>query len=81
MNINQYWNKHKETIIKEAFEVLKRNDVKTYLKSLMKPIIDLLLQEIYPYLIICLILVCISFFLILATFLLILRPKCGEPFF
>lgn len=81
MNLNQYWNKYKEPIIQEAFQVLERNDVKSYLKSLMKPIIDLILQEIYPYLIICLIFVCISFFLILATFLLILRPKWGEMFF
>jgi hypothetical protein len=81
MNLNQYWNKYKEPIIQEAFQVLERNDVKSYLKSLMKPIIDLILQEIYPYLIICLIFVCVSFLLILATFLLILRPKWSEFFF
>jgi hypothetical protein len=81
MNFNQYWNKYREPIIKEAFQVLERNDVKSYLKSLMRPIIDLILQEIYPYLIICLIFVCLSFLLILAIFVLTVRPKWGELFF
>jgi hypothetical protein len=75
MNLYDYWSKYKERIIREGLEVLERNDVKSHLKAMMKPIIEILLQEIYPYLIACLVLVCISFALILAIFILVMRQN------
>ena len=39
----------KESIIEYCLNILKRDDIKHELKELMKPMIDVILQEIYPY--------------------------------
>jgi len=65
----------REQFIKECFSVLKRDDVKDEVKLIVKPLIDMLLLDIYPYIYISLIFVSISFLLILAIFVLILRKK------
>ena len=68
----------KETVIKECVNVLKRADVKHEIKSLVSPLIDLIVIQIYPYLYLCLMFVLISFLLHLGIFILLLRNK---PFF
>ena len=50
-------------------------DVKDEFKKIMKPVIDMLMQEIYPYIFISILLVLISFLLILGIFILLLRSK------
>ena len=39
----------KETLIQECLVLLKRQDVKDEIKSLMRPVIDMLLHQITPY--------------------------------
>ena len=39
----------KETILEYCLNVLKREDIKNELKLLLKPMMDVILQEIYPY--------------------------------
>ena len=39
----------KGTIIQQCLTLLKRQDVKDEIKSLMRPVIDMLLHEITPY--------------------------------
>ena len=41
----------KETIINECLNVLHRKEVKDEFKELMRPLIDMLIKEIYPYII------------------------------
>jgi hypothetical protein len=65
----------KEAIIEQCLQILKRDDVKTELKHLMTPLIDLILSEIYPYIYLSLIFVIISFLLHLGIFILLLRTK------
>ena len=65
----------REKFIDEFKELFKRNDVKDEIKGLFKPIIDMLLIEIYPFIYISLVFVIVSFLLILAIFILILRNK------
>jgi len=65
----------KEAIIEQCLQILKREDVKTELKHLMTPLIDLLLSEIYPYIYLSLIFVIISFLLHLGIFILLMRTK------
>jgi hypothetical protein len=65
----------KEAIIEQCLQVLKREDVKTELKHLMTPLMDLLLSEIYPYIYLSLIFVIISFLLHLGIFILLMRTK------
>ena len=54
-----------------CIEFMKTDDFK---KS-MRPFIQLLLQEIYPYLYISMLFVFVAFFLILAIFVILLREK------
>jgi len=65
----------KETIAEYCLEFIKRDEVKQELKNLFKPIIKLILEEIYPYIYLSLLLVIISFFLVLGIFILLLRTK------
>jgi hypothetical protein len=69
----------KEAIIDQCLQILKREDVKTELKHLMTPLMDLLLSEIYPYIYLSLIFVIISFLLHLGIFILLFRTKTNVP--
>lgn len=63
----------KDTFIQQCFEILKRPDVKKEVNNFVKPVVNLMLQEIYPYIYLSLIFVIISFLLILGIFILLLR--------
>lgn len=65
----------KNKVIEHCLAVLKREDVKEELKQLMKPMIDLIIQELYPYIFLSIVFVFISFLLILGIFILLLRNK------
>jgi hypothetical protein len=58
--------------------VLKREDVKSELKRLFTPIVDLILVDIYPYIYLSLIFVLISFVLHIGIFVMLIR---GKPLF
>ena len=49
--------------------------MKEEIKEIMKPVIDMFLKEIYPYIYLSLIFVIISFLLILGIFLILVRSK------
>lgn len=63
----------KESFIKQCLDLLNRKDVKNEIKEMFKPVVSLILNEIYPYIYISILLVLISFFLILGIFYLLLR--------
>ena len=65
----------KESIINECLNVLKKKEVKEEFKELMRPLIDMLIQDIYPYIFLSIIFVIISFLLILGIFILLLQNK------
>ena len=65
----------KNTIINECLKTLKREDVKNDIKELMKPLIDMIIAQLYPYIFLSIIFVSISFLLILGIFILLLRYK------
>jgi len=65
----------KESIINECISIMKRDDIKSELKTLLTPLIDLILIQIYPYLYLSLMFVLISFLLHLGIFVLLLRNK------
>ena len=67
----------KELIIGECIKVLKREDVKENIKELFNPIIQMLMTEIWPYIFISLLFVIISFLIILANLILLLRRKAN----
>ena len=65
----------KTSLINECISILKREDVKSEVKTFVTPIIDLILVQIYPYLYLCMLFVIISFLLHLGIFILLLRNK------
>ena len=65
----------KDQLIKQCLLILSREDVKKELKELFKPLVSLIVQEIYPYIYLSLIFVIISFLLILGIFYLLLRTN------
>jgi len=60
-------------LLKECLKTLKKPEVQNKVKEIMKPYIELILNEMYPYIYLSLLFVLISFFLILGIFLLLLR--------
>ena len=71
--------KIKDTIIQQCLTLLKRDDVKDEIKIFLRPvmnmIVDILIQEIIPYIYLSITFVFISFLLILGIFILLLRNK------
>ena len=63
----------KDVFLYKCLEILKRPEVKSEIKDFLRPLIDLILQEIYPYIYLSMLFVIISFLLILALFILLLR--------
>ena len=63
----------KNKAIDYCLDIIKREDVKNELKQLFKPVIQLILQEIYPYIYLSVLFLFISFFLVLGIFILLLR--------
>ena len=58
----------KEYIVRECINVLRRDDVKEEVKSFIKPLLALFLEQIYPYVYLCLFLVFVSFVLVVIFF-------------
>jgi len=71
----KYMTDIKELIIDKCLEVLKRKDVKDDIKELMRPVVDMIIKEIYPYIFLSIVFVFISFLLILGIFILLLRTE------
>ena len=69
----------KEKIVQECLEILGRDDVKSEIKNITRPLIDIILREIYPYIYISIIFVFISFLLILGIFIILMRNKFKIP--
>jgi len=65
----------KDNLIQHCLDILKREDVKDELKNMMKPMINMILQDLYPYIFLSIVFVFISFLLILGIFILLLRNK------
>ena len=63
------------SILTKCLDVIKTPEVQNEIIKFIKPIINLILNEIYPYIYLSVLLVFVSFFLLLAIFLLLLRKN------
>ena len=63
----------KDKITEYCLDFIKKDEVKKELKNLFKPVINLILEEIYPYIYLSLLLVVISFFLVLGIFIMLIK--------
>ncbi len=66
---------NKDILIKECINLLKKPELKKEILTLFRPVVELILKQIYPYIYLALILVVISFLLILGIFVIIMRLK------
>jgi hypothetical protein len=62
----------KESLVQQCLELLKKEDIKNELKILFKPVMDIILYEINPYIYVTLILVFCIFIMILAILILLI---------
>jgi hypothetical protein len=63
------------SFLQKCLAVLKKEEVQLEIIRFMKPIINLILNEIYPYIYLSILLVFVCFFLILGIFILLLRKQ------
>jgi hypothetical protein len=68
-----------DKLVHECIELLKQEKVKEQFKDIFKPLLNCILQELYPYIFLSLIFMIISFIMILSVFIMNvqthLRPK------
>tara|TARA_Y100000768_G_scaffold355858_2_gene309834 strand:- start:1570 stop:1797 length:228 start_codon:yes stop_codon:yes gene_type:complete len=69
----------KDSIIKQCLTILKKDEVKKEIVEIITPFTEPILEQLYPYIYISLIIVLISFLLHLGIFILLLRNKGGKP--
>jgi len=62
----------KDTFIQQCLDILKRDDIKSEFKMLLKPIIDFILYEINPYIYITMSIVFLIFIMILAILIILI---------
>ena len=62
-----------ERFLNDFAQLISKDAVKREMKIVMRPYINMLLKEIYPYLYVSLVFVCISFLLTLSIFVLLLK--------
>ena len=59
----------------ECLEMFKKDEIKKEIRKFCIPLIEIVLQELYPYIYLSIMFVIISFFLILGIFMLLLNSK------
>ena len=65
----------KDYFVRECINILRREDIKNEVKGFMRPLVGMLLDQIYPYIYLSLFLVAVSFLLVLGTFVLLIKNK------
>jgi hypothetical protein len=69
----------KDGMIDVCLTILRRQDVKAELKNLVSPLVDPVLDQLYPYIYLSLLFVIISFLLHLGIFFLLVRNRSVVP--
>jgi hypothetical protein len=62
----------KDSLVNQCLDILKRDDIKSEFKMLLKPVIDFILYEINPYIYITVALVFLIFVMILAILIILI---------
>ena len=68
-------NNIKDTLLKECLLILKREDIKAEIKSILSPFMQLILQEISLYLYLFVFFLLVSFLLHLGILIILLRDN------
>jgi hypothetical protein len=67
-----------DNFAKETMAFLNRDDMKQEMKLFIRPLVDMILQELYPYVYMSMIFVFISFLLTLSIFVLVIRKNADK---
>lgn len=70
----------KETLVQQCINILKREDIKTEIKTLIKPIINIILYEIKPYIYIAATLIFTLFIINLAIFIILISLLLNKQY-
>jgi len=62
-----------ENFLKKCINFIKKDEIKNYFKEIMTPMFNIILKELFPYILICMIFVFISFLLLLGNFILLYK--------
>lgn len=62
----------KDNLIHICLDILKRKDIKNEIKSIISPLTDIILIDIYPYIYIIILFVLLIFFIILVNLVLLI---------
>ena len=65
----------RDMVIDECKKFISRSDVKQEMKSVMTPIVQMILDEIYPYVYMTLVFVFVTFCFIVALFVMVYRLR------
>ena len=65
----------KERIIGKCLEILRRDDVKSEIKNITRPIISIIFNKIYPYIVFSFFVFMLIFLLVLGIFISLMRQK------
>ncbi len=63
----------KDKLIDEIILLFRREDIKYEIKQILRPILDVILQDLYPYIYLSILFVLISFLLTLGIFIILLQ--------
>jgi len=69
----------KDSLVQQCLDILKRDDIKNEFKLMLKPLIDFILFEIYPYIYITVTFILLIFLMILAILLLLIYILRNKP--
>ena len=70
----------KDSLVNQCLDILKRDDIKSEFKMLLKPVIDFILYEINPYIYITVALVFLIFIMILAILVILIMLLRNKQF-
>ena len=73
-------NSIKDVIVEECLAVLQKKNVQQEIKSLFMPIVDAILNDIYPYIYLSMIFVIISFLLTCVIFVVVIKDHVSFKF-
>ena len=59
--------------LNKCIDFRNKDEIKEYFKKIMTPMFNTILKELYPYILICMVFVFISFLLLLGNFILLYK--------
>jgi hypothetical protein len=62
-------------LFSQCLDILKREDIKYKIKNIFEPVIDMVMDELRPYIYICMSIIIFIFIMMLAILTILLRGK------